>query len=150
MADSFEPIETQEQFDQMVSRRIAREATKYTDQIKDLTGQVERLTADANAAAQAQTQAKAELTELRSKVAKYETDSVKMGIADEYGLPSGFYSRLQGENADEWRADAQDLQKLFAAGRRRSVPLRSTEQTEDGDDRRAALRKMAQAVKGEN
>lgn len=150
MAEDFKPIETQEQFDKAIAARLAREQEKYTGQITELTGQVANLTAANKTATEKITQANTELAELRSTVKKHETDSAKRDIADEYGLPAGFYSRLNGENADELRADAQEMQKLFAAGRKLRAPLKSTEGSDGDDDKQAALRKMAKAVNGGN
>lgn len=47
--------------------------------------------------------------------AKYRADLEKTRIALAAGLDPKYADRLRGENADEWKKDAEDLAKDFAA-----------------------------------
>ena len=118
----FTPINTQEEFNQAIGARIQRERDTVTrelsgqiserdakikgfeSQIADLTSQLE------DARKQAGT-----VAELQAKIKGYETNSVKMRIAREVGLPYELAERLSGEDEKTIRSDAETLKKVFKA-----------------------------------
>lgn len=119
--ESFKPIETQEAFDAILKDRLERKersirkeyadydayrkkAEEYDKDVSKYSGQVDSLNA--------------KIAELQGKIGKYETDSVKKGIADEFGLPPELADRLVGSDEKELRADAKELAKHF----KRSTP----------------------------
>ena len=119
----FKVIETQEQLDEIIKDRIARAeakaAEKYADyedikaksadkdkQIAALSEKLEKqsgLTADYDS----------KLAELQAKVDEYATAAVKTKIAHEVGLPYELAKKLEGDNEEAIRADAQSLAKLI-------------------------------------
>ena len=120
----FTPITTQEDFDAAIGERLKRErktiADKYADYqtIKDANAGYDQQLADLQAlldTANAKvTQSSASIADLSSKIATYETDLVKMRVAQEQGLPFEIASRLTGKDEAEIRADAQALAQFFA------------------------------------
>lgn len=131
----FKVIETQEQFDEMLGDRLKREretAEKkyeaYTspDALQKLKDSYEeRIKALEDAAATTQKT----LDEKDQKIAegaKYRTDLEKTRIALKAGLDMKYADRLRGETEEEWKKDAEELAKDFAAAHQ-SAPLGSNE-----------------------
>ena len=58
--------------------------------------------------------------------AKYRTDLEKTRIALKAGLDMKYADRLRGETEEEWKADAEELAKDFAAAHQ-AAPLGSSE-----------------------
>ena len=67
-------------------------------------------------------------------------------IAKEFGLPDEMISRLKGDNADEWKQDAESLKGLFQV---QNVPPLA-DNTPGGGDDKAEYRKMLRDMKGDN
>lgn len=132
----FTTIETQEQLDGVISARLTREKEKHASEIAKLNERITSLTNEAEKYKGFET----EKAQMMAKISKYETDSAKTAIADEYGLPKGFFERLKGDNEDAWRADAQELAKVVSA-KRTVEPLANPERTET-NDYEAALRAL--------
>ena len=131
----FKVIETQEQFDAAISDRLKRDreaqAKKYEgwtspdDLQRVISEYTEKIKSLEDAAAATQ-QTLAEKDAAIAESAKYKTDLEKTRIALSVGLDLKYAERLRGENADEWKADAEELAKDFAAVRN-FAPLGSPE-----------------------
>ena len=142
MAD-FKVIETQEQFDAAISERLKRDretqAKKYEgwtspeDMQKVIGGYESRIKALEDAAAATQ-QTLAEKDAAIAESTKYKTDLEKTRIALSVGLDLKYAERLKGENADEWKADAEELAKDFAAAHV-TAPLGPAEPTVDNTNK---------------
>lgn len=151
MAD-FTPINTQEELDKVIASRLQRERdtiskqfqnqlaerdqkiTGYESQVKDLNTKIEEFNGQAQ-----------KITEMEARIKGYETNSVKMRIAREVGLPYELAERLSGEDEKAIRADAEALKKLVGV---KTAPLKSTESGR-GDSTAAAWNQMLQQMKGE-
>ena len=151
MAD-FTPINTQEELDKVIASRLQRERdtvskqfqnqlaerdqkiTSYESQVKDLNTKIEEFNGQAQ-----------KITEMEARIKGYETNSVKMRIAREVGLPYELAERLSGEDEKAIRADAESLKKLVGV---KTAPLKSTESGR-GDSTAAAWNQMLQQMKGE-
>lgn len=130
----FKPITTQEELNSVIGDRIKRAkeaaAEKYADydQLKAHVTEYEARIADlvqaADATAAKYANVDQTIAELRTKVAGYETASVKSRIAHEVGLPYGMSDRLVGSTESEIRADAESLKRAMGATQ---TPLASTE-----------------------
>lgn len=139
----FTAIETQEQLDAIIKARLDREKASHQTELQTLNDRIKALEKDAEGFSG---YAK-EKSELEAKISRYETDSAKREIAEEYGLPKGFHSRLQGENAEQWRSDAETLQKLV--GNDRTPPLASHDPQIGKDEKLAnAYKKMTSFMEG--
>ena len=82
---------------------------------------------------------------MEAKIKGYETNSVKMRIAREVGLPYELAERLSGEDEKAIKADAELLKKLVGA---KTAPLKSTEPG-GTNATAAAWSQMLQQMKGE-
>ena len=83
-----------------------------------------------------------------ASIRAYETNSVKMRIAHETGIPYELAGRLSGEKEDDIRKDAEALAKLINLGTP-APPLASTERGVSGNENRAAIKGMLDNLKGE-
>ncbi len=121
---SFTPIETQEQFDAAIKDRLQRDrdaqAKKYEgwtspedlQKVKD--GFETRIKALEDAAAETAQQMAAKDEEI-AKGENYRTDLAKTRIAIKAGLKIDYVDRIKGETEEEWKQDAEQLAKDFAA-----------------------------------
>lgn len=162
----FKTIETQEQFDEMIKDRIIRAkesarkelteeyADKYADydsikeQLEEKNNKINEL---GNQLADYQTKENGinnQLTELQEKLKKYEADSVKTRIAQEYGLDSQLANRITGEDEAAMREDAQRLKEIIGDTRWRKAPLKDNEPV-GGSDKQIAIKNMLKNMKGE-
>lgn len=146
----FQVIATQEEFDARIGERLKREREKLEKQFSDqyagyvsaddynkgLNGLNEKLS-KANKEAQ---EAADRVKELEGKVQEYETNSVKMRIARDFGMPYEMCDRLRGDNEEALRADAEALMGLF--GQQSKAPAATSEPIASGDGEKAAYRQL--------
>jgi hypothetical protein len=153
MAD-FTPIETQEQFNEMIHDRIEQakrsEAKKFegyispTD-VEALNKQIADLTAAAENNAKKYADYDKTLAERDAQIKKYETASVKSRIAHDMGLPYGMADRLSGEDEEAIKKDAEALKAILGTQPKKTTPLAGTESTGKDD----AYKNMLSKLKGE-
>ena len=132
MADEFNPINTQEDFD-------ARVAELYGD-VKGLQGQIETLTGQRNTDAQT-------ITNLQNQVKGYEARDLRQRIAREKNIPYELADRLAGESEEDIRKDADNLAQLIRSVRG-TDPLFNPDPVVK-DPGKAALARMVQEMEGE-
>lgn len=139
MAD-FTPITTQEEFDNAVNERLETERqavrNEYADYLSpdDEKEKYKGYVKPEDAAAK------------DKKIKDYETNSLKMKIAHETGLPYELAGRLSGETEDDIRKDAQALSKLIGKGKP-TAPLASTEPG-GSDVKKAAMKSFTAKLMG--
>lgn len=149
----FQPINTQEELDRVLASRLQRERDTVTKsfqaQIEErdqkITG-FESTIADLNKQIESLNGQTGRVAELEAKVREYETNSVKMRIARETGLPAELADRLSGADEAAMRADAENLAKLLKTQQAPAPIYRpSGEGANDGKD--AALRGLLKQVR---
>lgn len=148
--NKFEPIMTQEAFDAKISERLKRAeekyASKYTDyeDIKkkntDYEAQIQSITKQLNEANEKVKNHDSIVSELNSKISAYETNSVKMRIAKEYGIPMELADRLTGDKEEDIKKDAETFRTLM--GTSRTQPLASEAEQGKGSDEDRRLKEM--------
>lgn len=153
MAD-FKIIETQEELDKIIGERISRErksiAEKYADydafkaKATELEAQVEKLTTDKSELEEKLKANADQINGLSSKIATYETDSVKTRVALEMGLPYELATRLNGVTEEDIRKDAENIKGLMKISK--VAPVAQNE-TPPVDLRKQALLELAQNLK---
>ena len=152
MSENFEPITTQEQFDNRISERLKREREtaekKYADydslkkQITDLNDQLSAATKQAE-------ESTTLINGLQGKVKGYESHSVKTRIARNAGIPEEFADRLVGTDEESLKADAESMAKLISS-KQPVAPMASSEgDTQKEDHDRVQMREMLRKLKGE-
>lgn len=168
MADNFTPItlNTQEEVNQFFGERAkhVRSATraeveaefkakyagfddykakadKYDADIASLNEKITALEGEKSTSA-------AKISELEAKNREYETNSVKMRIAREAGLPAEFAERLNGEDEKTIQADAEKMAKLFKGQNVAPMYRQNGEGGTDGKD--AALKNLLQKVRNKD
>ena len=149
---NFEPIETQEQLDKIISERLKREREavekKYEGYLSpdDVTERYKGYLSPENEKEKYKGYLSPEdVAKKDEKLKRYETSSVKMRIAHETGIPYELAERLTGSDEKEIRKDAQIL--LGFMGGVKEPPLRTTEK--EGKNNDEAFRTMLNDMKGE-
>ena len=128
----FKIIETQEELDAVIKARLSREREKYAD-YEDLKKQLADFEAKETTYQNTINDLKARETELASQVESLNGDltktrlqTAKQRIATEYGLPLDLADRLQGDDEDGFKADAEQLAS-YLAPKQPTPPLKSNE-----------------------
>lgn len=148
MTDEFKPINTQEELNAVIADRIKRAEEKakepfadyddikkqkeaYEQTITDLNAKIKNYESDNDKNGTT-------LKELQDKVAKYEKQAVKIRVAHEVGLPFDLAERLNGDDEDAIKKDAENIVKYLAP--KAEAPLGEPEPLQsDMDDEDKAL-----------
>ena len=151
----FTPIETQEQFDQMVKDRVERAkksaAKEFETQLKDLEQLKESVTAKETEIGTL----KAKLTDLEAEkktngesyqsmqkeLSQVKLSALKQRIAIDAGIPLEMADRLNGEDEESIKADAEKVKGFWGA--KHVAPSFKTEEVPT-DPAEAGFREMAQ------
>lgn len=142
----FKPITTQEEFDNAIKERLAREKSKYSDydQLKSHVLELEEENVGLKSTIEASNQSKADadkqLEEMQKQIAGYETASLRTRIALQHGLPYDLADRLQGTDEESFRADAERLAG-FMKSAQPVAPVRETEPQVD-DNKTMQMKSM--------
>lgn len=137
-AEEFKVIETQEDFDKAIQKRLAQKdremAEKFKDflspdQVAELKAEYEKRITDATeqikSAKEAKTAKDAEFKELTKRAEEAEKALLKNRIANESGIPLELSGRLIGDTEEALRADAESLASFMSP--RAAAPLMTTE-----------------------
>lgn len=128
----FKPITTQEEFDAAIKECLSREKAKYSDydQLKSRVKELEEENVGLKSTIESTNQSKSEsdkqLEEMQSKIAGYETASLRTRVALQHGLPYDLADRLQGNDEESFKADAERL----AGYMKRAQPVAPVRETE--------------------
>lgn len=152
----FVAITTQEEFDARISERLKRERESVTKRVEEqfsghiskeehekalavLQGQIDEAAAKVKTGTQT-------IEALEAKVQKYESDSVKTRIAQEYQLPYGMAERLNGDNEEAIRKDAEALHKMLGVVKA-NAPAAMSEPTSGAGSEEAAYKSLLQSMR---
>lgn len=151
------PITTQEQFDEAIKARLAKQSKKYEGYTspEDLAGikaEYDKRLGELEAALKANSEKLAgydkEIATRDERIKGYETGLLKQKIARENGLPYKLYDRLTGETEEELTKDAKALAEIFKSNST-PVPLANPETPINTDSKTASYKQMLKELKGE-
>lgn len=151
MSETFKPIETQEELDAIIEKRLKREREVTTKRFDGWISPEDHQKAidSANKALDDYKEAhkgdEQTIADLTAKNKAYETASLKSRIAHEVGLSYDWISRISGEDEESIRSDAESLKKLVGTGA--PLPTKNTESGENLDPSKTALRSVLSAIK---
>ena len=158
---AFEPITTQEQLDKVIGDRIAGVKAKYEgfDDYKKKAEDYDALKKKADGFEQQVTALnkeingddenpgyKKQMEEMQGKIKKYETDSMKVRIANENGIPLELAERLSGDDEESLKKDAETMAKFL---KKKDVPPLGQSEPQKMDGKKAAMKNMLANLKGE-
>ena len=149
----FKAITTQEEFDAAIKSRLVREKEKYSDydQLKSRVAELETENGGLKSSIEASNQSKAEadkqVADLQSQIAGFETEKLRTRVALEHGLPLDLAARLQGDDEEALKADAEKLAGFMKI--KEPVPTLKDHEPNLGNDEDAALRGMLRNMRGE-
>lgn len=139
--EEFNPITTQEEFDERIKERLGREAKKYEkytspDDLEKIKDDYQKQIDGLNISIQEKESQYADfdnqINDYKKKIAKYESDSVKTRVAIDMGIPLELKDRLKGTTEDEIREDAKILSGF--ASNKKKPPLYSPDPVYTKDD----------------
>lgn len=149
---TFKPIETQEQFDAAIGDRLKREGDKVRKEFEgflspeDVTKKYEGFLSPEQEKEKYKDYLSPEDVAKKDAVIKqHETNSAKMRIAHEMGLPYDAVGFIQGDDEEGIKKSAEALKGLVGAGN--VPPLASLEEGNDSVD--AGLKNVLKGLKGE-
>lgn len=149
----FKSIESQEELDRIIQDRLNREREKFSDyeSIKTRNAELETQVGTLQTAIEESKTTAADydkqLSALNTKVAGYETASLRTRIALQHGLPYDLADRLQGTDEASIKADAERLSG-FVKKKDPVPPLKSTENPIE-DEKNSAYKNLLQGIKPE-
>ena len=152
----FKIIETQEELDAVIKARLSREREKYADyddlkkQLADFEAKETTYQNTINDLKTRETDLTSQIESLNGDLTKTRLQTAKQRIATEYGLPLDLADRLQGDDEDGFKADAERLAS-YLAHKPPTPPMKSNEPTIDADPLKSGLRDMVRSLnnKGE-
>ena len=151
----FTAITTQEELDAIVKARLAREKEKYADydQLKTRVSDLEKENGVLKSAAEASKNSAADydkqIADLKKQVASYETASLRTRIALQNGLPIDLADRLQGNDEESLKADAERLASFVKPAEPKAPPKSNEPNVGSENDEDAALKGMLRNMRGE-
>lgn len=151
----FIAITTQEEFDAAIKARLAREKEKYADydQIKSCVTELEKENGSLKSTLEASNQSKADtdkqIADLQEKVTGYETAALRTRIALQNGLPIDLADRLQGNDEESLKADAERLASFVKPAEPKAPPKSNEPNVGSENDEDAALKGMLRNMRGE-
>lgn len=132
MADSFTPINTQEEFDNAIKARLEREratiSKKYEgyDQMKTdyetLSKEKESWQKTEKEKSDKIAELEKQLTEANTKVSSLELEDLRTQVAIEKGLPMSLRGRLNGTTKEDLEKDADSLAGIFKEKNNANIP----------------------------
>lgn len=153
MSETFKPIETQEELDAIIEKRLKREREVTTKRFDGWISPEDHQKAidSANKALDDYKEAhkgdEQTIADLTAKNKAYETASLKSRIAHEVGLSYDWISRISGEDEESIRSDAESLKKLVGTGA--PLPTKNTESGESLDPSKTAFRSVLSGIKND-
>ena len=146
----FKVINTQEEFDAAIKDRLEREREKYSDydslksKASSYEAEISKLRETNKGLKDKEAEYNTTIAGLNSKIKGYESDSVKTRIALETGLPYEMASRLNGEDEDSIRKDAENISRLLKLGKP-TPPIHTTD-NKNYDDKKAGFKKLLSSL----
>ncbi|RGW15211.1 capsid assembly scaffolding protein Gp46 family protein [Enterococcus asini] len=150
---SFKVIETQEELDQIIEGRLARQKEVLEKQFADydqlktrneeLEKEVGTLQTTINESNEKAKTFDTTISDLNAKIAGYETASLRTKIALQNGLPLDLADRLVGEDEESLNADAQRFAGFMTKPAALVPPLKSLDESSYTDED-ADLKQMLQ------
>lgn len=138
MSDEFKVIETQEDFDKAIQKRLAQKDREAAEQYKDYMSpdqvkalkeeyakKLEKAESDLKAANEKIANHDQIVSDLTTRATTAESDLLKSRIAHESGVPFELAGRLVGTNEEELKADAEKFASFL--GPKSAPPLHSTD-----------------------
>ena len=150
----FKAITTQEELDKIITSRLARERETTQKRYEGWISPEDHQKAidDANKAFDDYKKAhegdEQKIADLTAKNKAYETASMKSRIAHEVGLDYAWISRINGEDEQSIRADAESIKKLVGSGTV-LMPTKTSEAGGDYDSSTVAYKSLLNGIKND-
>lgn len=134
----FKTIETQEEFDRAIQKRLAQKDAELAERYKgylspddikkiraDYDGKLSQAQADLEAMTAKVASHDQEVADLTARAVKAETSLLKGEVANKYGIPLELAGRLVGDTKEDLEKDAETFASFM--GPKAAPPLRSND-----------------------
>lgn len=135
MAEEFTPINTQEEFNERIAKRLERERRTIEERFADYdalkeanAGYESRITELGNNILDVQSQLQerdAKIADLQKQNAEYVTNTVKMRIANEYGLDAEIANSIAFNDEESFRDTAKKIAERMSQTTIKNIALKS-------------------------
>lgn len=133
MAEEFKAISTQEELNEVIKERLDRQKRQYETQIEELNSKLASQNKDLETL-------RANSEEVEKLKTSFERKELKRKIAIESDLPYYFADKLEGEDEESIRKDAEEMAKFIAKST--YVPPLKDLEPKDEDEMTKAYRKL--------
>lgn len=153
----FKVIETQEEFDNAIRKRLAQKDAEMAERYKgymsaedvkklkdEYEARINQSADDLKAMTEKLSKHDAEVADLTARAVKAETALLKGKVASAHGIPIELSGRLVGDTEEELSKDAEMFASL--TGSRTAPPLRSSEPSGQGNPVDSALASMLSSL----
>ena len=145
----FKIIETQEELDAVIKARLSREREKYAGyedlkkQLADFEAKETTYQNTINDLKTREAEFVSQNESLSGELTKTKLQTAKQRIATEYGLPLDLAERLQGDDEDGFKADAERLAS-YLVPKQPTPPMKSNEPVIKDEKTNALLQTVKQ------
>lgn len=136
---------SQEELNSIVGDRLSKEKEKYTKQISELENRISEYESKVTTLTSQYDELNKSAQTYQAKLKEYDTQSVKMRVAHEFGIPYELATRISGESEDDIRKDAESLKKVIESAKG-VQPLRNNEPPETKSKVDSSLRELAEQL----
>ena len=140
----FKVIESQEELDAIIKPRVERAIKKakeeakeeYKSSLKSLNDENSSLKSEVGQykkSLESMKEKDEQITGLNKTIVSYKREDLKRKIAVDCGLPFNLSNRIQGEDEESMRKDAESLSNFIKNSNPSVVPLKNVNETKDDD-----------------
>ncbi len=140
----FKVIESQEELDAIIKPRVERAIKKakeeskeeYESSLKSLNDENSSLKSEVGQykkSLESMKEKDEQITGLNKTIESYKREDLKRKIAVDCGLPFNLSNRIQGEDEESMRKDAESLSNFIKNSNPSVVPLKNVNETKDDD-----------------
>lgn len=140
----FKVIESQEELDAIIKPRVERAIKKakeeakeeYESSLKSLNDENSSLKSEVGQykkSLESMKEKDEQITGLNKTIESYKREDLKRKIAVDCGLPFNLSNRIQGEDEESMRKDAESLSNFIKDSNPSVVPLKNVNETRDDD-----------------
>lgn len=140
----FKVIESQEELDAIIKPRVERAIKKakeeakeeYKSSLKSLNDENSSLKSEVGQykkSLESMKEKDEQITGLNKTIESYKREDLKRKIAVDCGLPFNLSNRIQGEDEESMRKDAESLSNFIKNSNPSVVPLKNVNETKDDD-----------------
>lgn len=137
----FKAIETKEELDKVIQKELEKQKQEFVIKKNDLETQVTNLQKIVDESQTTISEHEKTVSDLNSKISDYQISNLRTKIAVQSGLPLDLAERLQGDDEESLKEDAERFSSFVGNKEKRVAPLK-TEEPSLGDGKHQAYKNL--------